>query len=257
MYRLTMAVSHVLDAMADTKVTGLDRVKLHEPLFSYLSGLRNSSDPFLKYQAAYAHQALMYVPDDETKFQAVTRRIFQVIRGVSGLASAVNSADPAKLIKGLKDILKGISGESELSDVFDVVTSTYDKVNSLIEEGKGSVDALTEGLKFGRKLAWYLALREADAMIRGGEFQNFKELVCEASCRYDPAFQWGVCQRLGEIAANPEWDEKTRRNAIAFLGEMYKNDKVWKLKDDVKRWILNVLMQLSASSGESSQCMWN
>jgi len=35
-HRLTMAVSHVLDAMADTKVTGLDREKLHEPLSIYL-----------------------------------------------------------------------------------------------------------------------------------------------------------------------------------------------------------------------------
>ncbi|KAF9350357.1 hypothetical protein BGX34_001264 [Mortierella sp. NVP85] len=38
MYQLTMAVSHVLDAMADTKVTDLDREKLHEPLSSYLGG---------------------------------------------------------------------------------------------------------------------------------------------------------------------------------------------------------------------------
>jgi hypothetical protein len=34
MYQLTMAVSHVLDAMADTNVTDLDREKLHEPLSS-------------------------------------------------------------------------------------------------------------------------------------------------------------------------------------------------------------------------------
>jgi hypothetical protein len=255
MYRLTMAVSNVLDAMADTKVTNLDRVKLHEPLSSYLSELRRSSDPFLKYQAAYAHQALLNVPDDETKSQAFTRRTLQVIRGVSGLASIVNGVDPTKIVNGLKDILKGISGESELSDVFDAVKSTCGKVSSLIEEGKGSMDALTEGLKFGRKLAWYPALREADVMIRDGEFHTFKKLICEAPCRYDPAFQWGVCQRLGEIAANPKWDEKTRRNAVAFLGEIYKNDKVWRLKDDVKKWILNILMQLSSSSGESSQCM--
>ncbi|KAF9351684.1 hypothetical protein BGX34_000420, partial [Mortierella sp. NVP85] len=66
MYQLTLAISHVLDAMADTKVTGLNREKLHEPLSSYLSGLKKSSDPFLVYQAAYAYQALLCVPDDET-----------------------------------------------------------------------------------------------------------------------------------------------------------------------------------------------
>ena len=255
MYQLTMALSNVLDAMADTKVTNLDRVKLHEPLTSYLSRLRKNSDPFLEYQAAYAYQALMNVPDDETKFEAAMRRTLKVIQGVSGLASAVYSADPKKLINGLKDILRGISGESELSDVFDATKSAYKEVDALIKDGKGYADALKEGLGFERKLAWYPALREADVMIRGGELDNFKSLVCEAPCRYDPAFQWGVCQRLGEMAANPKWNEKTRRNAIAFLGEIYENDKVWRLKDEIKKWILNILMQLSSSSGKSSQCM--
>jgi len=65
-YQLTLAVSHVLDAMADAAVKGLDREKIHEPLSSYLDGLKNSTDAYLVYQAAYAYQALMYVPDDES-----------------------------------------------------------------------------------------------------------------------------------------------------------------------------------------------
>ncbi|KAF9352290.1 hypothetical protein BGX34_012226, partial [Mortierella sp. NVP85] len=36
MQQLTLAVSHILDAMADTRVTGLDRERLHEPLSAYL-----------------------------------------------------------------------------------------------------------------------------------------------------------------------------------------------------------------------------
>jgi len=258
MYQLTMALSNVLDAMADTKVTNLDRVKLHEPLSSYLGRLMRSSDPFLKYQAAYAYQALMNVPDDETKVQAAMRRTLKVIQGVSGLASAVHSADPKKLINGLKDILRGISGEAELSDVFDAAKSVFKDVKSGLNDGIGAVKALQEGLGFGRKLAWYPALREADVMIRAGELDNFRILVCEAPCRCDPAFQWGVCQRLGEMAANSKWDEKTRRNAIAFLGEIYRIDYVWKPRDVIKKWILKILTQLSPSSAEGpSECMWN
>ena len=34
--QLTLAVSRVLDAMADTKIKGLDREKLHVPLAAYL-----------------------------------------------------------------------------------------------------------------------------------------------------------------------------------------------------------------------------
>ncbi|KAG0219718.1 hypothetical protein BGX31_011173, partial [Mortierella sp. GBA43] len=64
--QLTLAISHVLDAMAETQVKDVDREKIHEPLMEYLNGLMKSSDPFLVYQAAYAYQALLCVPDDET-----------------------------------------------------------------------------------------------------------------------------------------------------------------------------------------------
>ncbi|KAG0198250.1 hypothetical protein BGX31_004629 [Mortierella sp. GBA43] len=54
-YQLTMAVSRLLDAMADASVKGLDREKLHEPLLAYLEGLKGSQDTYLVYQAAYAY----------------------------------------------------------------------------------------------------------------------------------------------------------------------------------------------------------
>jgi len=106
MYQLTMAVSNVLDAMADTKVTGLNREKIHEPLFTYLSDLKRTSDPFLVYHAAYAYQALLCVPDDETMWQAAMRRTGKVIQDVSGLVSAVKGLDLAKFIEGLENIQK-------------------------------------------------------------------------------------------------------------------------------------------------------
>ncbi|KAG0066619.1 hypothetical protein BGZ89_007076, partial [Linnemannia elongata] len=56
--QLTLAVSRILDIMADHKVRDLDRVMEHEPLSAVLSGLKDSSDPYLMYQACYAFQAL-------------------------------------------------------------------------------------------------------------------------------------------------------------------------------------------------------
>ena len=88
-YQVTLTASHVLDAMADTKVSGLAREKLHEPLLSYLDSLKESSDPYLVYQAAYAYQALLCVPDDEKLWQAAFRRTDKVIRGLAGLVKAV------------------------------------------------------------------------------------------------------------------------------------------------------------------------
>jgi hypothetical protein len=117
LYQLTVAVSHVLDAMADASVKGLNRETIHEPLLAYLDGLKQSSDPYLVYQAAYAYQALMCVPDDESLWQATLRRGGKVTQGVSGLVSAVKGLDLAGFIEGLGKIQKGLAGASEIVQV--------------------------------------------------------------------------------------------------------------------------------------------
>ncbi|KAF9352827.1 hypothetical protein BGX34_011945 [Mortierella sp. NVP85] len=254
MHRLTLAVSHVLDAMAETKVTGLDREKLHEPLSTYLDELRRSKDTYLVYQASYAYQALLCVPDDETTWQAAMRRTGKVVQGVSGLVSAAKNLDLVKFVEGLQNIQKGFAGASK---VVGVIKTAYDGVTSLVQSGEGFKDCLHEGLSFKRKRAWYSALRGADIMIRNGELAMFRKLVCGAPCRYDVAFQWGVCHRLGGIAANPMWDLDSRRGAVAFLGEIYKDDDVWGKHARIKQWILNILMQLATSTTGVSQCKWS
>ncbi|KAI8348104.1 hypothetical protein B0O80DRAFT_429814 [Mortierella sp. GBAus27b] len=251
-YLLTLTVSHVLDAMADTSVKNLDREKLHAPLLAYLDGLKGSSDPYLVYQAAYAYQALLCVPDNETAWQAAMRRTGKVVKGVSGLVSAVKGFDLVKFFDGLGDIQKGIA---EMSEVVQLAKSAYEGVNSLVESGEGLMKALKEGLSFQHKRAWYSALRGADTLIRDGELATFRRLVCEGPCRRDPAFQWGVCQRLGAIATNTQWDADTRRGAVAFLGEIYRNDGAWGQHASVKVWALNILMQLATSSGGGMQSM--
>ncbi|KAG0243760.1 hypothetical protein BGX31_010229 [Mortierella sp. GBA43] len=252
-HQLTLAISQVLDAMADTHVSGLDREKLHEPLSSFLNGLKNSSDPFLVYQAAYAHQALLCVPDDEKVWQGVMRRTKRVIRGVSGLVSAVKGLDLNKFIEGLEDIHKGLEGASKVTEL---VHTAYKDVTSLAQSGQGFLDCLKEGFSFERKRDWYTALRVADTLLQDGELSTFKVLVCTAPCRRDPAFQWGVCQRLGEIAINPMWDSATRRSAVTFLGELYKNDDLWGRQPSIKQWILNILMRLASSPDSDGQGMY-
>ncbi|KAF9344148.1 hypothetical protein BGX34_005951, partial [Mortierella sp. NVP85] len=236
--------------MAEAKIEGLDRETLHEPLTLYLSALKGNSEPYLMYQAAYACQALMCVPDNESPWQATIRRTGKVIGGVSGLVSAVKGLDLNGFIDGLKSIQQGVAGASE---VVQLVASAFDGVKSMTEGGNGFMEGIREGLSFKRKCAWYSALRGADVMIQDGEFAKFKQLVCEAPCRLDPTFQWGVCQRLGEIAGNSMWDVRTRRNAAAFLGEMYRNADDWDEKLSIKEWVLFILMQLSSSAGSIQQ----
>jgi hypothetical protein len=258
LYQLTVAVSHVLDAMADVSISGLDREKIHQPLSSYLDELKGSSDTYLVYQAAYAYQALMCVPDDETLWQTTLRRSGTVIQGVSVLVGAVKGLDLNRFIEGLRKIQDGLTGATK---IVKAVKSAYDGAMLLSTSGQGFFACLKEGLSFERKCAWYTALRGADTLIRDGQFAQFKKLVYEAPCLRDPAFQWGVCQRLGQVTASPTWDEATRQSAIAFLVEIYQNDLVWGHHTPVKQWIVNILMQLSSlSDGEiqwkSSKEIW-
>jgi len=251
LYQLTLAVSHVLDAMADANIEGLDREKMHEPLSTYLEELKGSADTYLVYQSAYAFQALLYVPDNEALWQTILRRTGKLIQGMAGLVTAVRGLDINRFIESLESIQQGVAGASR---VIQFVKTAYDGVTSLATSGQGFFECLKEGLSFSHKCPWYPALRGADTLIREGQLAEFNRLVCEAPCRLDPAFQWGVCQRLGDLAANPAWDSETRRGAIAFLGEIYMNDEVWGCQANVKQWILNILMQLSARSGDEREC---
>jgi hypothetical protein len=252
MYQLTLAVSHILDAMTETKVTGLDRERLHEPLLARLNDLKGSKDPYLVYQSAYAYQALLCVPDDETTWQSAMRRTGKLIKGVSGIVSAVKSLDLIKFIEGLQDIQHGCEGASK---VLDAAVSAYVGATSLAESGESALECLTESFNSKNKRAWYSALRGADTLIRDGELATFRKLVCETPCRLDIAFQWGVCQRLGEIAASPTWNMDTRRDAVAFLGEIYKGDEGWGHQTSTKQWILNIMMQLASITENGLHCM--
>ncbi|KAG0214598.1 hypothetical protein BGX31_001053, partial [Mortierella sp. GBA43] len=250
LYQLTLAVSNVLDAMADADVKGLSRENLHEPLLTYLGELKDSQDPYLVYQAAYAYQALLCVPDDETLWQATLRRTGKIVKGTSGLVSAVKALDLHGFMSGLKDIQDGIAGVSKVAQV---VKDAYEGATTLVSSGQGFLKCLKEGLSFSHKCAWYTALRGTDALVRDGQFSEFKMIVYQAPCRHDMVFQWGVCERLGNIAANPSWDDDTRRSATALLGEIYQNDAEWGQQATVKRWILKILMQLSSGSGSDIQ----
>ncbi|KAF9343292.1 hypothetical protein BGX34_006959, partial [Mortierella sp. NVP85] len=155
---------------------------------------------------------------------------------------------------GLKDIQHGVSGAS---GVLKLAKSTIAGVKSLSDGGKDFVECMKEGLEVKRKLTWYPALRGAESLLRSGQLANFKRLVCEAPCRLDPAFQWGVCQLLGDVVADPTWDTRTRGSAIMFLGEIYSNRTVWGNQKNVQEWILVILMKLSSSTRDDIQVAAN
>ncbi|KAF8962370.1 hypothetical protein BGZ46_001183 [Entomortierella lignicola] len=236
-YNLTLAVSAVLDSMADNNVTGLSREQLHGPLFEYLECLKDRPEPYLMYQAAYTFQALQYVPDDESRINAVQRNAVNLLQGVIGVATGAKGMDIGSVIEGLKKI-RDTATEVAKPFIFNM------KAN--VESGQSLMNNLKEGFRFKRD--WYPALRAIDVSLRSGRLSDVKQLINQAPSYRDPAFQLGLCQRLGELAINPFWDMNARQDAIDLLIEIYKNDTIWGQHEGVKKWILHILCQLKDSS---------
>ncbi|KAF9111502.1 hypothetical protein BGX30_007585, partial [Mortierella sp. GBA39] len=236
-FHLTLAVSRLLDVMAEHQVQDLGRVEDHEPLAGVLSGLRGSSDPYLMYQACYAFQALQYVPDDETALQAVLCHSTGVASGLVKVSGLMN-LDLEAIVEGLGDLQEALGG------VFDIASTAYEGISSVMESGRGVMDSLKEGYGSGKKRPWYAAIRAAYFLAQAGQLKDLNQLVYEAPCRRDPLFQWGLCQLLGEIASDAIWDAVVRKQAIDLLGELYKNDSDWGQDESVKAWMLNIIGQL-------------
>ncbi|KAG0022811.1 hypothetical protein BGZ80_011092 [Entomortierella chlamydospora] len=194
----------------------------------------------LVYQAAYASQALMHINDDGSVLKTALQRTGKVIQGISGVVSAIKGFDIIGIIDGLNNIQQGLTGAENFAKL---VTSTYTNAKRLMESGQGLFQTLQDCFK--QKSAWYPALRVLDRSILECRLADFEELARKSPCKKDPAFQWGLCQRLGEIAANDLWDYKTRKCAIDFLGELYKDDSAWGPHTDIKQWIVCILSQLA------------
>ncbi|KAG0012653.1 hypothetical protein BGZ80_011600 [Entomortierella chlamydospora] len=232
-YKLSQTISQVLDSMVDSQVEGLSREQLHEPLSDYLEKLQKSSDPFLIYRAAYAYQALLYVPDDESILQSMMRRTGKVVQGISGVVSAVKALDLVGFIDGLQNIQKGLTGARK---VMELVRNTQEDIQALAESGQGLVESLKEDFSFNRESSWYPALRGLDKLHQEGRFTEFEKLFQDAPCQQNPAFQLGSCLGL---------QDPQMRNLIH--GGFYNNDASWGCPTYIKQWILSHLNLLTQS----------
>ncbi|KAG0014915.1 hypothetical protein BGZ80_010150 [Entomortierella chlamydospora] len=244
-YQLALTMSNVLDSMVDSQVEGVSREQIHEPLSKYLSGLQQSSEPELAYQAAYAYQALQYISDDDTILKSMMRRTGKVIQGISGVVSAVKAMDLNGFIDGLDHLQDGING---VSGAVSCIVDAGDSVKTAVDSAQDFLESLKEAINLSHKSSWYPALRGLEVLIEEGRLVEFEKLICTASCRYNPAFQWGVCQRLEELSSNSLWNIDTRRGAVSLLRDMYRDDALWKPTLHLKQRILYSLTHLGDSA---------
>ncbi|KAG0213564.1 hypothetical protein BGX33_002848 [Mortierella sp. NVP41] len=245
-YQLASAVSRVLDLMAEGNIKGLNRTEDHKPLLDILAGLKHSSDPYLKFQASYAYQALQYVGDDESPLRMALRVGGGIAVAALGAAS-VFKLDPENLFKGLREL-----GQAA-GQAFDVAKAGIEGAQALRVGGEGVMGSVLKGFRSGARRAWYPALQGARAFIREGRLADFKGVVYEAPCRCEREFQWGVCQLLGEIAMDPVWDVETRQQAVDFLEELRRDDTHWTRHSSINTAIVVILHQVSEDAEQIIQ----
>lgn len=245
-YHLVLALSRLLDVMVGNKVEGVSREADHEPLQALLIGMMDSEDIYLKHQAAYAFQALMHIPNDESTKDCVLRNAATIVQGIIGVASIVN-LNFEGFANGASEFYNAAVGVIEITD------KVYSGAQSLRDGGEGLWASLKGGLKSRGRIIWYMALREAKEHIQHGRLDEFNDYVFKVFCSRSVEFQWGICLYLGEIAINPLWDLESREHAVEFLGTIYRDPFFTPRKPDptLYSWILNVLRQVSELQDES------
>ncbi|KAF9954936.1 hypothetical protein BGZ72_004164, partial [Mortierella alpina] len=228
-YRLLLAVSRVLDAMVDAHVGDVDRINLHAPLTEFLRESESSENPYLTFQAAYATQALLNVSDNESIWHAGLRRGWLVLKGGAGFAKMPDPREVKDALEGLERLYEaGRGGVRMLKDTFEAIKTS-----------ERPTFTVKEGLKFKR--AWYRALRIAESYIQTGKLVHFKDLVTTSPCRHQLMFQWGIC--------DTQWDLEPRRDAVTFLGVLYKTDSIWKRCKETDQVICDMLANAVSSNG--------
>ncbi|KAG0308153.1 hypothetical protein BGZ98_008810 [Dissophora globulifera] len=243
-YHLILVVSRVLQVMEEHKVKDIDRASVHERLSKILSGFKDSTDPYVIYQASYAFQALQYIPHNESVLRAFLRHSGGLAQGLAKV-SRVATLDLGDLLEGLGKLQK------TSSDIYQIGKSVYEGIRTLFESGRGAFDSIKKGAGMGHKRPWYVAIRGAETLVQEGRLADLNQLICGAACRKDSRFQWGICQLLGEIAIDSEWDISTRRRGIDILGRLYRDDSDWGRDPNIKQWMVTIIRQIIATARQS------
>ncbi|KAF9432568.1 hypothetical protein BGZ76_010624 [Entomortierella beljakovae] len=129
----------------------------------------------------------------------------RLVYACQALETASNAETPFKKIFRRKNtVVVSASG----------ITTAIEKLN--LDEFNSSLN----------KDSWYLALRGLDALIQENRIDDFEHIVRNAACRMQAEFQWGVCERLYDIAVGASIQD-VRKNAVQFLRELYIDQGTW------------------------------
>ncbi|KAF0525597.1 NACHT domain-containing protein [Gigaspora margarita] len=214
-------LAQLLDAMADCEVKGLDREELHKPLYDGLKRFsKDSSNPELSYQASYACQALLCIPNNESPWKALVRRGTSNLNGVVKITSAVKNIDPKLLPEIINAFNEGFEG------IKDVTLNLIEDLTSSTNQLQEGFNILQQGfdINYGRRKQWYWALRYTDLLIQSHKWISFEQFVFNVPCYQNEKFLWGLCEQLRQIETSPDIDADVHEGAHEFLKYIHQNE---------------------------------
>ncbi|GJJ77599.1 hypothetical protein EMPS_09958 [Entomortierella parvispora] len=215
---LILAASVLLSVLiASPKACCFDREKEHKPLLEIISELRKSKDPLVRFQAKYTSQLLLAISHNENKRKEFCRHIFGLTGGLLGMSGVITLQ-----FDGVAENLPG---------VYDSTVGLF----NLIKRVFGS----------DTQKGWFVEIQKAEEYARKGQFQDLNMSISSGPACTNINFQWRACQLLGEIAAEPMWDDTSRIQALDLLKEYYMINSGADLLPDIRRWVLTIVHQIS------------
>ena len=211
-YHLVLCLSAVLDAMVETRSSGIGRESLHQPLQKELKDLRGNEELRLAQAAAYAYQALLGVGDDEGPYQALWRSVREGITTAANVTGAVSAKDPARLLESLPDP----------NSILDSIQKLFERAENVIEVARDPSAAghRIEIMKdLSRQKGWYAALRYTDMLLRSKAFKMLKLFIRQVHDHDHEHFLCGLyaqLERTWEMARKAK-DEDTQSQMVDIL----------------------------------------
>ncbi|KAK3836270.1 MAG: hypothetical protein J3R72DRAFT_202615 [Linnemannia gamsii] len=239
-YQLVFTISKILEVMITGDVKKQSRQWDHQSFLEVLHGIGGGGDDtLLKFQVDYAYQSLLFLLDDETSWQALLRNAQSAAIGVSAVG-CVFKLDPINVLAAAEH-LQQVAGHA-----IDVVKPNIDAApacQAIAQGGSQAAESMPP-----KKEAWFLILQAAHVLIREGRLVEFNSLICEAPCRFEANFQYGICLILGEIIVSQLWDFDSKVSAIDFLRELYNVEAGQKKNVKIQMLVASVLNQISKMS---------
>ncbi len=224
-------VCTLLDQMVSVAIKDIDYVRIYVPLLIALSRFKNTPYAYINWTAAYAEQALLRIPHNESFRKKIARHIGSVTTGLlhlmggifeifaSGIASLSIKIIPILVIKSLEQFLNALRNFKRVYKNF----------------------------SFRRAQLWYTELHNIDLGLTKVDVTKrlnlLRDYLNTPKKRYKDTLLQGICDRVGRLACAA--DLSVQEKALRLLKNVAQDGSNWNKSEAIKDHAGAVLRQLA------------